>query len=112
MQPNAFAFNEAYCDGLLDSTQLNGKYFKYRPKLLCVGKKMSLSYDVFYTEDVANKDGDWLKVDNEFLKKNPQITKAIYTKNMVDPDGNGFYQISVGSCYGDSGGPMFIKGLI
>ena len=103
-------FNESYCEGLLDDSRENGKAFKYRPKLLCVWKQIQISYEVFFSEDVLNKAAKWLKIENEYLEKNPQIIKTIYEKNMVDPDGNSFYETSVGSCKGDSGGPMIIEG--
>ena len=81
----------------------------YRPKILCVGKRMPLRFEVFYTEDAEIKTSNWLNVDKLFLETNPEIVKKIYKASLVDPDGDGFYVSSIGSCTGDSGGPMFLK---
>ena len=90
----------------------NKKEFQYRPELLCVGKKIPLSYEVFFTEDESDRAVPWQKVQQEFLDKNPQIVTQIYEKNMMDTDKDKFFPVSVGSCKGDSGGPLFMKGQL
>ena len=111
MQPGAYVFDEAYCDQIIEQSKDNGTDFRYTPKLICVGKQKRLSYEFFFTEDL-DEDGNWVKIDNQFLENNPQIVKAVYKKNMIDPDGNQFYETAIGSCQGDSGGPIFIKGFV
>ena len=106
---NADVLSEKFCDTFLDKMKLNGKDFKYKPEILCVGKNSPLRFKVFYTEDAKIETSNWTKLDDDFLGTNPEITKEIYKKNLVDPDGDGFFVSSIGSCSGDSGGPMFLK---
>ena len=106
-------FGEDYCNTVIDlEKNKNGstQEFLYRPELLCVGKEVGLSYEVFFTEDENDRMSPWIKIQEEFLDNNPQIVEDIYKKNMVDTDGDKLYQVSVGSCKGDSGGPLFMTG--
>ena len=112
LQDDGYVFDEKHCNKLIDMKDQNGikKEFQYRPELLCVGKKIPLSYEVFFTEDESDRAVPWQKVQQEFLDKNPQIVTQIYEKNMMDTDKDKFFPVSVGSCKGDSGGPLFMKG--
>ena len=66
--------------------------FKYRPKLLCVGRRLQLSYEVFFTQDDKVENGTWSKLKQEFLEENPQMAREIYKKTKLDPDGDTFYK--------------------
>lgn len=103
------SLSDEYCDGFLQNLLPPGGKFQYRPELLCIGKNNSLRYQVFYTENRADPKAEWRKVNSEFLEKNGDMVADIYFRNMVDIDRDKAYISSVGSCKGDSGGPVFVK---
>ena len=105
----AHVFNEKYCEEQLNVSNPKGT-FKFRPKLLSVGKKQRLKYQVYFIEDESVEDGKWSEIQRDFLAKNPSIVKSIYEINLIDLDKDGVYVSSAGSCSGDSGGPMFTQG--
>ena len=107
----ADVLSEKFCDDYLDSLRPQGLKFQYRPEALCVGRNNSMKYKVFYTEDSKQreKNMDWKELDSKFLKKNSEIIREIYSKNMIDMDRDEVFVSSAGSCSGDSGGPVFVK---
>ena len=104
--------NEKYCDKLLNHLQNNTnerKEFKFRPKILCVGKNKTMNYEIFYTPDSKSDESVWAKLDKNFIEENSDIVKKIYKLNQLDLDEDGNYVTSVGTCKGDSGGPAFAR---
>ena len=103
------SLSEEYCEGFMHRLLPPGGKFQFKPEVLCLGKNNSLRYQVFYTDDRNDPKAKWTEVESEFLKKNADLIPDIYYRNMVDRDRDEVYISSVGSCKGDSGGPVFVK---
>merc|ERR1712002_514871 len=70
-----------------------GSYVKVYPKILCIGARRQLKYSV------------WTKGANGYK----QIPKRSHPHKLELFKGSNMYVHSVGTCNGDSGGPVFIK---
>ena len=93
----------------LSYSTLSRSNFEYRPDILCVGKNISLNFDMFLTSDSNKPNTDWSQLSSHAVNMNKHAVQTIYEKNMVDMDMDSYYVRSVGVCKGDSGGPMFVK---
>jgi len=85
--------NDVLCNMYLKNSMPQGKSTTVLPKVLCIGKLENLKFE------------HWLKKGNTYTKSNKKMKNH---RMSIFPDIPNYVR-SVGTCNGDSGGPVFVK---